>query len=135
MKIILIMILAYVLVWVNSPAHNVFASPGAESPKAQSNVASQGNDIVIKRLESITRRLGLTMEQQAQIKPILQDEVSKLKELRDNHALPMDEKRAKLQDVHMDTYTQIRPILTDEQKKIHDRIIDKIAERKKNQRV
>ena len=136
MRIWKIMTLVGILVWGVSSAQNVFAQSGAElksSPGMKRDTAAQGKDPVIRHLESMTRQLGLSSEQQEAIKPILADEAVQLKELRANSNLTVAEKKAKMQELRQATFEKIRPVLTAEQQNKHDAQLKNVMERRKKQ--
>ncbi len=67
------------------------------------------------RLSQMAEQLNLTAEQQAKIKPILQDEAKELKALRDDTGLSPQDRRGKVQKIREATNAKIKPILTAEQ--------------------
>lgn len=89
-----------------------------------------------KRLARISERLTLTKEQQAQIKPILESEYEKLKELPANDAYNREQRRARLQEITGETHSKIMPLLTPDQQKLYkqtrESIIDKRAKKKRS---
>ena len=87
-----------------------------------------------QRLELMTRRLGLTKDQQARIKPILADEFAQMETLRGNDSYNRDERRAKLRQLNQETYDKIRPILTEQQQKRHEAVKQKIMDNRSKTR-
>ncbi|NVN98117.1 MAG: hypothetical protein HXX17_02260 [Geobacteraceae bacterium] len=89
-----------------------------------------------KRLTRLTERLTLTKEQQDLIKPILESEYTKLKELPANDTFNRDQRRAKLQEITGETNAKIMPLLTPEQqtkyKLARDTIIDRRSQKKRS---
>jgi Spy/CpxP family protein refolding chaperone len=129
-----VMALVGILVWVASSTQHASAESGTRSenaPVMKQAQESQGNDMITKRAEIITRRLGLTTEQQAAIKPILVEEAAKLKELRADVKLTVAELRTKLLELRAATDTKIRSILTPEQQQKHDALLKEASERRK----
>jgi Spy/CpxP family protein refolding chaperone len=84
------------------------------------------------RLDMMTRRLGLSEEQQAKIKPILVEEDQQLKALRGNQSYNRDERRARLQELNNSTFEKISPVLTPEQLKKHEQAKKIIREKRSN---
>lgn len=84
------------------------------------------------RLEMMTKRLGLTEDQQARIKTILNEEDQQLKALRGNQNYNRDERRAKLQELNNSTFEKISPILTPEQLQKHEQAKKIIREKRSN---
>ncbi len=81
-----------------------------------------------QRLKQLARRLALSEDQQAKIKPILEDEGSQLKALNDAK-FTVDERRTKMQELRTATFEKIKPILTPEQLKKHDELLKEGKER------
>ncbi|HEX3941327.1 MAG TPA: hypothetical protein VHX11_07585, partial [Acidobacteriaceae bacterium] len=72
------------------------------------------------QLQQYTQKYNLTADQQAQIKPLLQDQATKSAALRaDQNADPQD-RRTKMMALRADTNTKIRAILTADQQKQWD---------------
>lgn len=82
-----------------------------------------------RRLQRMTTRLGLSEEQQRQIKPILVEEASQLRAVRDDPQLTRDERRAKMRQINGATFDKIRPLLTPEQQQKHDALREEMMER------
>ncbi len=70
-----------------------------------------------KQLAHMTAKLNLTADQQAQIKPILQDRNTQMMALHSDTALAGPDKMAKMKSINQDTHAKIEAVLTDEQKK------------------
>ena len=68
-----------------------------------------------ERLKSLAEQLKLSDEQKEKLKPILQDERKKVRELRDNKDLSRQDRVAKLKEIRDDLGTKLKPILTPEQ--------------------
>jgi ribosome recycling factor len=64
----------------------------------------------------MSARLSLTEEQQARIRPILQDRNKQLDDLRAQSSLPQGEARAKAAEIRKSARQQINQILTPEQR-------------------
>ncbi|GAM09205.1 hypothetical protein OR1_01479 [Geobacter sp. OR-1] len=82
------------------------------------------------RLARMTQDLGLSTEQQAKIKPILQDEFAQLEKMPGNDTLNRDQRREKLRELNDATFEKVKPILTPEQQKKYEDIRIKISERR-----
>ena len=68
-----------------------------------------------ERLQGLAEQLKLTDEQKEKIKPILQDERKKVRELRENKDLARQDRVAKLKEIREDIRAKVKPILTPEQ--------------------
>ena len=73
-------------------------------------------------LKFFTEKLGLTQDQQAKIKPILEDERKSLDALHDDSSLAKEAKRAKFVEIRKTHREQIRALLTPEQQKKLDEL-------------
>lgn len=135
MKILRIVAVAGMLVMSASFAHEAFADNTSGTgwgagPGMRRGSGKPGRDIVGLRLETMTRRLNLTADQQAAIKPILEDEGAKFKELRADGKLTRDELKVKIQELREATFAKILPILTPEQQKKHEALRKEALERR-----
>lgn len=83
-----------------------------------------------RRLKNLTNDLGLSEEQQAKVKPILEDEFAQLDKLKGNDSYNRDERRAKLQSLNRETYEKLKQVLTPEQLKKYEQIDRKISDRR-----
>ena len=70
-----------------------------------------------KQLAHMTAKLNLTADQQAQIKPILQDRSTQMMALHSDTTVAGPDKMAKMKSINQDTHAKIEAVLTDEQKK------------------
>jgi len=67
------------------------------------------------QLKFYTEKLNLTPDQQAKVKPILEDQKKALEALREDASVDRDAKRAKFQEIDKAHRDQIRALLTPEQ--------------------
>ena len=70
-----------------------------------------------KQIARMTTKLNLTADQQAQIKPILQDRQTQMMALHSDTTLAGPDKMAKMKSINQDTHAKVDAVLTDEQKK------------------
>ncbi len=68
-----------------------------------------------QRLQRMTQMLNLTEAQQAQIKPILENESTQMQALRADTSLSQDDRRAKMMQIRQESAGQIKPILNADQ--------------------
>jgi protein CpxP len=66
-------------------------------------------------LEMLAKKLDLTADQQAKLKPIFEDRHEKMKALRDDTSLTPDDKKAKAKALMESSNDQIKAILTPDQ--------------------
>jgi Spy/CpxP family protein refolding chaperone len=93
------------------------ASPGTGANPAASvsdaNVASK----VDARLQQLTTELGLSDDQQKQIKPILVSASKRLQAVKNDPQRSIDDKNSKMDEIHDNARGQIRQFLTPDQSK------------------
>lgn len=96
-----------------------FAQKSQGKSGGKSGGHKQSSSRVDADLASLTQQLSLTDDQQAKIKPILEEQSKKLKGLKTDSSLPQADMKAKRSEIRRATVEQIRPILTaDQQKKL-----------------
>ena len=88
---------------------------GAQQSNAQAQTESGMHHQRGNQLEWLTKELNLTTEQQAKVKPILEDQSKQMKATREDTTLTQDQKREKMKQLHDSTHSQINDILTPEQ--------------------
>jgi periplasmic protein CpxP/Spy len=69
-----------------------------------------------RQLEHMTKELGLSADQQAQIKPVLMDRDQKMQALFQNQSLSREDRRAQMMAIRQDSTTKINAVLNDQQK-------------------
>ena len=132
-----VIVLALMLIWA---LHAVPASAGQEATaqlRSLRRVRRCAAEQARKRLEEIKARLDLTPEQVEQVRPILQDEVQKLKALREKHSGDGRRERRKmgreLKGIQGETDDQLKKVLSKEQmkelKKLRDEWRQQLRER------
>jgi Spy/CpxP family protein refolding chaperone len=67
------------------------------------------------RLKMLTEKLNLSDDQQAKLKPILEDESKQMKALHEDSSLAPMDKRAKMMDTHQAFTEKINAVLTPDQ--------------------
>jgi Spy/CpxP family protein refolding chaperone len=85
-------------------------APSTNSPPARPHIMFRGAS-----MERLAQILNLTDAQKAQVQPILDAERQKMRDLRENTSLSMDEKRAQVKEIREKTTAQMQPVLTPEQ--------------------
>jgi periplasmic protein CpxP/Spy len=68
------------------------------------------------QLQHLTKALDLTADQQAQIKPILENGDAQMKQLWQDQSLSEQDRHAKMAAIHQDTHSKIEAVLNDTQK-------------------
>jgi len=127
--------IAGIIVCAVAAVQNVFAETGAEPDSAQivnPNDVTREEVLVTRRLEGISKRFNLTVEQQAEVRLILQDEATKMKVLRDDPSQTIAEKKAEMLELREVTDREIRPLLTAEQQLNHDAMRKTVLENRQS---
>ncbi|HYN15347.1 MAG TPA: hypothetical protein VES66_06110 [Terriglobales bacterium] len=75
-----------------------------------------GMPSVDERLQHMTKMLNLSDDQQAKVKPILQDEHSQMASLKQDTSMSQQDRHTKFEQIHDATKQKIRGVLNDEQK-------------------
>ena len=70
-----------------------------------------------ERLAHMTQMLNLTTDQQAKIRPILDNESQQMQTLRSDSSMSREDKMTKMRSIRENSMTQITPILTPDQQK------------------
>ncbi|HZU33747.1 MAG TPA: hypothetical protein VFB79_21715 [Candidatus Angelobacter sp.] len=97
-----------------------------QNPPAQGGGDGQGHgprrgmQSVDDQLKTLTDRLNLTSDQQAQIKPILEDTHAQMAKIMQDDSASREDKMAKVRSLHETASGKVRDILTDDQKKKFD---------------
>ena len=116
---VLLLVFAAGLMIVGQTSHALQAAPAQAAPAAQEHGAMGGPAMGAmtpeSRLKMLTEKLNLTEDQQAKVKPILEDESTKMKALHDDTSLAPADKQAKMKELHMSSTEKINAILTPDQ--------------------
>ena len=80
----------------------------------------RGMPSVDDQLKNLTEKLSLTDDQQAKIKPILEDTHSQMATLMQDESMSREDKMAKVRSLHETASGKVRDILTGDQKKKFD---------------
>jgi periplasmic protein CpxP/Spy len=69
-----------------------------------------------RQLQHMTRELGLSADQQGQIKPLLVDRQQKMEALFQDQSLSREDRRAKMEEIRQQSQSKIEAVLNDQQK-------------------
>lgn len=90
----------------------------SQAGNAAADAADPGTKAKVEaKLQQISTELNLTDEQKTQIKPVLQDEFTQLKGVRNDSSMSPEQKKAKATEIHQSAKSQISSFLTPEQQK------------------
>lgn len=75
-----------------------------------------------KQLAHLTRKLNLSADQQAQIKPILTDRVTQMQALHADTTTARPDKMAKMKAINQDSESKLEAVLNDQQKTAYEQM-------------
>jgi Spy/CpxP family protein refolding chaperone len=81
------------------------------------------------QLKMMTEKLNLTADQQAKIKPFLEDARTQSQAVMKDDSLSQDDKRTKVRGIRESTNSKVRDVLTDTQKKQFDAMQQEMRDR------
>ena len=99
---------------IGQPSHALQTAPAAQEHGAMGG-SPMGPMTPEARLKMLTEKLNLTEDQQAKLKPILEDEGKQMKALHDDTSLAAADKRSKMMEVHDSSTEKINAVLTADQ--------------------
>jgi len=102
------------LMVVGGTSHALQAAPAAQEHSAMGGHGI-GQMTPEDRLKMLTEKLNLTEDQQAKLKPILEDQSKLMKALHDDASLAPADKQAKMKELHESSVEKMNAILTPEQ--------------------
>jgi len=102
------------LLIVGQTSHALQAAPAAQEQGAMGGHAREAMTPE-SRLKMLTEKLNLTEDQQAKLKPILENESQQTKALHDDTSLAPADKRAKMKELHESSTEKINAVLTPDQ--------------------
>jgi periplasmic protein CpxP/Spy len=97
------------LMIVGQTSHALQTAPAAQEHGAMGQMTPES------RLKMLTEKLNLTEDQQAKVKPILEDESKQMKALHDDTSLDPADRRVKMKELHDSSTEKINAILTPDQ--------------------
>ena len=83
------------------------------------------------QLEHLTKKLKLSDDQQAKLKPILEDQRKQMEGIRDDSSLSREDRFSKMREVRQSSDTQIKSVLNDDQQKNFDKMREEQGNRMK----
>ena len=90
-------------------------APQTSTPQSQGATAQSNAKSPEQHLQMLSEKLNLTSDQQAKLKPILEDQAQQMKAVHDDTSLSQEQKRAKMKAMHESLHDQINAVLTTEQ--------------------
>ena len=83
------------------------------------------------QLKHLTKKLNLSDDQQAKLKPILEDQRKQMDAIRSDSSLSRQDRFGKMQELRQSSDTQIKSVLNDDQQKNFDKMREDQANRMK----
>lgn len=106
----------------------LYAQMGPPMQQGMGGMQRRGMDPEYQ-LKHLTLVLDLTSEQQAQIKPILEERVQKMQEVWRDNSLTRAQRRDKMMALREESKTKIEAVLNDKQKEKYDKLYKMQTER------
>ena len=113
------------------------APPQAGQPDQQSAPGMGGHmghrhmPTVDDQLKHMTKKLNLSDDQQAKLKPILEDQRKQMEGIRNDSSLSREDRFGKMREIRQSSDTQIKSVLNDDQQKNFDKMREEQANRMK----
>ena len=111
---VLLLAVAAGLMVVGQRSHALQTAPAAQEHGAMGG-PRMGAMNPESRLKMLTEKLNLTEDQQAKLKPILEDESQQMKALHDDASLAPADKQAKMKELRDSSTDKINAVLTPDQ--------------------
>lgn len=86
------------------------------------------------QLQHLTKKLNLSAEQQAKLKPILEDQRKQMDQIRNDSSLSRQDRFSKMMDLRQSSDSQIKSVLNEDQQKNFDKMRDEQKGRMKQWR-
>lgn len=83
-----------------------------------------------RQLAHMTKALNLSSDQQAQIKPILENQHQQMMQVRQDQSLSRQDRMTKIKGLNDDTHSKIEAVLNDQQKQKFEAMQQKMQERR-----
>jgi periplasmic protein CpxP/Spy len=107
------------------------STPPSQGGAGDGSGHRRGMPSVDDQLKNMTQALNLTDDQQAKIKPILEDAHTQMqKVMQDDSTLSREDRMSKIRSLHEAASGKVREVLTDEQKKKYDDMQDHMRQRR-----
>ncbi|HWE84389.1 MAG TPA: hypothetical protein VG267_05560 [Terracidiphilus sp.] len=104
-----------------SQAPDTSAQPAQQAAQPQQGRYHRGNPN--RQAHRLAKRLNLSKDQVAQIKPILADRAQQMQALRADTSMAPADRRAKAQTIMQDSKTKIETVLNDQQKQQFEQLL------------
>lgn len=112
-------------------------TPPAQQPNGQASpgmgrgMGRRAMESVDDQIKRLNKKLNLTDDQQAKLKPILEDQRKQMEQIHNDSSLSREDRFSKMQDLRQSSDTQIKSVLTEVQQKDFDKMRAEQQERMK----
>ncbi|MGH9550980.1 MAG: hypothetical protein ACRD3W_16480, partial [Terriglobales bacterium] len=102
-----------------------------QSPGMGRHMGGRHMPTVDDQLKHLSKKLNLSDDQQAKLKPILEDQRKQMDEIRNDSSLAREDRFSKMQEARQGSDTQIKSVLNEDQQKAFDKMREEQANRMK----
>jgi periplasmic protein CpxP/Spy len=102
-----------------------------QSPGMGRHMGRHHMPTVDDQLKHLSKKLNLSDDQQAKLRPILEDQRKQMDEIRNDSSLSREDRFSKMQEARQGSDTQIKSVLNDDQQKAFDKMREERANRMK----
>jgi Spy/CpxP family protein refolding chaperone len=121
---------AFLMLFLAWGTASAYQYGGGQRHQGRRNMSPQ--QMMDRHLEMLSKRLNLTDEQKTKIKPVLENEMKQMQDIRQNTSLTREDKRAKFLELRESTHKQIRSLLNADQQKSFDEWQQQMQQRRGN---
>ena len=108
--------------------------PDQPGPGMGRGMGHRPMESVDDQIKSLNKKLKLSDDQQAKLKPILEDQRKQMEAIHNDSSLSREDRFGKMQDLRQSSDTQIKSVLTEDQQKGFDKMRAEQRERMKQWR-
>lgn len=113
-------------------APNQTQTSGAVKTTANANAGTHRAPNPDRMANHLGKKLNLSKDQVAQIKPLLEDRSQQMQALRGDTSLPQQDRRKKAHEIMQDSNTKIEAVLNDTQKQQFEEMLQQRREHRKS---
>jgi protein CpxP len=96
------------------------------------HMGRRGMQSVDDQIKHLTKKLNLSSDQQAKLKPILEDQRKQMEAVHNDSSLSREDRFSKMQTLRQSSDTEIRGVLNEDQQKNFDKMREEQKDRMKN---
>jgi protein CpxP len=92
----------------------------AQPGPGMGHMGRHGMPTIDDQIKHLTRKLNLSADQQAKVKPILEDQRNQMEQIRSDSSMSREDRFSKMQSIHESANSQIKGVLNEDQQKKFD---------------